>query len=71
MPLFSNRSLAQLFHELGDSLPTERRNDILSRLVRGGIGAIGAEWEVVVFACLKRKGDLEFLEKRKAFATRM
>lgn len=63
MPLFSNRSIANLLDELGDTLTAEKRKDILARLIRGGTQAIAAEWEVVIFNCLKRVGKIELIPK--------
>lgn len=68
MPLFSNRSIASLLAQLSGKLPQERRNDILSRLLRGSEAAIAAEWELVVFACLDKQGKIEFVPKQPGVA---
>ena len=63
MPIFTNRILAKLLKEL-PNLPDSKAAELKARLSSAidGDHRISAEWEIVVFSCLSKIGNLDFFE---------
>lgn len=64
MPIFSNRSIADMFSEMPDAVRSKCGRDLLGRLERSGHVALAAEWELLVLRQLAVFGTLELAPSR-------
>jgi len=58
MPIFSNRSIAQMLGHIEPVIGQTRSHDLRSRLQKSDAGAIAAEWEIAAIHCLGQEGKI-------------
>lgn len=59
MPIFSNRTLAEMLLALPEQARARCQADLVGRLTRGGHEALAAEWELFSLSQMARRGSLD------------
>lgn len=59
MPIFSNRTLADMLRALPEQARARCQADLVGRLMRGGHEALAAEWELFSLSQMARRGSLD------------